>query len=120
MGDDELEPFESDLKNEAEEKDMPDDFKESEDDEEDTDSEKKDPKKEAESKSSSSQGTKSTIYVAIPVKENKKVKCPHCNTRVKLARRDTILTCPECFEYMHVVYIKKGDASTTSSKRSII
>ena len=62
------------------------------------------------------QSSKSTIYVSIPVKENLKVKCPHCSTRFKLARRDNIVTCSHCFEYMHVVYIRKGNGKDIGKK----
>lgn len=68
----------------------------------------------------SSQNSKSTIYVAVPAKENKKVKCPHCNHKIQLTRRDSIITCPNCFEYMHVVYIKKSDDEKKKSTKNLI
>ncbi len=52
--------------------------------------------------------SKSTIYVAVPVPENKRPKCPHCNKKITINRRENIIMCPECFEYMHVVFIIKN------------
>jgi DNA-directed RNA polymerase subunit RPC12/RpoP len=51
--------------------------------------------------------SKSTIYVATPVSENSECECPHCHNKILVTRRASIIECPQCANYMHVVFVKK-------------
>lgn len=58
--------------------------------------------------------SKSTIYVATPVNEDMGCECPHCHEKVTITKRTAIVECPNCANYMHVVFVKK--ASEEKSK----
>lgn len=60
--------------------------------------------------------SKSTIYVATRVDENLEAKCPHCQVQVKITRRTSIIECPHCGNYMHVVFVTKKDKGPEKKK----
>ncbi|MDP3979980.1 MAG: hypothetical protein Q8Q33_01055 [Chlamydiota bacterium] len=51
--------------------------------------------------------SKSTIYMATPVKEGSLAECPHCKAQMTVSRKTSIIQCSECDNYMHIVFVKK-------------
>ena len=52
--------------------------------------------------------SKSTIYLATPVEDGSSATCPHCKEEIPITRQMSIVQCPECDNYMHIVFVKKS------------
>jgi len=54
--------------------------------------------------------SKTTIYMATPVKNDSVAECPHCHEKINVTRKMSIVQCDYCSEYMHIVFVSKSEA----------